>query len=93
LAEAIDFRFTDGAPGRMSREEMLLHVMIHGGYHQGQAGWLVMESSMTPPADGLTSYLRKAEAARRRPGDASDAVESHSAQNRPKGEQCRASMS
>jgi uncharacterized damage-inducible protein DinB len=34
-AESIDFTFTDGAPGRMSREEMLLHVTIHGGYHRG----------------------------------------------------------
>jgi uncharacterized damage-inducible protein DinB len=36
LAETIDFAFTDGAPGRMSREEMLMHVMTHGGCHQGQ---------------------------------------------------------
>jgi uncharacterized damage-inducible protein DinB/putative sterol carrier protein len=87
LAERIDFTFTDGAPGRMSREEMLLHVTTHGGYHRGQVGWIMMENSITPPADGLTSYLHTAEASsRRRPGasDASSvAVESHLTRNRP----------
>ena len=84
LAERIDFTFTDGAPGRMSREEMLLHVTIHGGYHRGQVGWIMTENSITPPADGLTSYLHKAEAsARRRLGASSDAVESHLTENRP----------
>src|SRR5664280_2378080 len=36
LAERIDFAFTDGAPGRMSREEMLMHVITHGIGHRGQ---------------------------------------------------------
>ena len=63
LAERIDFTFTDGEPGRMSREEMLMHVTIHGGSHRGQVGWIMMENSITPPADDrLTSYLHKAEA-------------------------------
>jgi uncharacterized damage-inducible protein DinB/putative sterol carrier protein len=84
LAEWIDFTFTDGAPGRMSREEMLLHVTIHGGYHRGQVGWIMIENSITPPADGLTSYLHKAEAsARRRPGTSGDAVESYLVENGP----------
>jgi uncharacterized damage-inducible protein DinB len=28
--------FTDGAPGRMSREEMLIQVITHGVGHRGQ---------------------------------------------------------
>ena len=84
LAERIDFAFTDGAPGRMSREEMLLHVTIHGASHRGQIGWIMMENSITPPADGLTSYLHKAEAAtRRRTGVPGDIVEIHVAENGP----------
>ena len=84
LAERIDFTFTDGAPGRMSREEMLLHVTIHGASHRGQVGWIMIENSITPPADRLTSYLHKAEAsARRRPVASSDAVESHLSENQP----------
>jgi uncharacterized damage-inducible protein DinB/putative sterol carrier protein len=85
LAERIDFTFTDGAPGRMSREEMLLHVTIHGASHRGQVGWIMTENSITPPADDrLTSYLHKAEAsARRRPALSSGAVESHLTGNGP----------
>jgi len=66
LAERIDFTFTDGEPGRMSREEMLLHVAMHGGGHRGQIGMIMMENSIMPPADRFTSYLHKAEAATRR---------------------------
>ena len=66
LDEQIDFVFTDGEPGRMSREEMLMHVTIHGGGHRGQIGLLMMQNSITPPADRLTSYLHKAEASTRR---------------------------
>jgi uncharacterized damage-inducible protein DinB/putative sterol carrier protein len=76
LAERIDFTFTDGAPGRMSREEMLLHVTIHGASHRGQVGWMMMENSITPPAaDRFTSYLHQAEASARR--RSVGAVESH----------------
>src|SRR5262249_30407187 len=51
LAEEIDFTFTDGEPGRMSREEMLLHVVTHGAGHRGQIGLLMMQNSISPPAD------------------------------------------
>jgi uncharacterized damage-inducible protein DinB/putative sterol carrier protein len=84
LAERIDFTFTDGLPGRMSREEMLMHVTVHGEYHRGQISLIMMENSITPPADGFTSYLHKTEASsRRRPGGSSDTVESHPGENRP----------
>ncbi len=66
LAERIDFTFTDGAPGRMSRAEMLLHVITHGGYHRGQIGWIMRLNSVAPPADGLTTYLHRFEASTRR---------------------------
>src|SRR5215510_11030802 len=66
LAERIDFTFTDGEPGSMSREEMLMHVMLHGGGHRGQVSWIMMENSITPPADRFTTYLHKAEASTRR---------------------------
>ena len=66
LAARIDFTFTDGQPGRMSREEMLLHVAIHGSGHRGQIGLMMMQNSIMPPTDGFTSYLHKAEASTRR---------------------------
>jgi uncharacterized damage-inducible protein DinB len=61
LAERIDFTFTDGAPGRMSREEMLLHVITHGVGHRGQISALMLLNSLTPAADGFTTYLHNAE--------------------------------
>ena len=83
LAERIDFTFTDGLPGRMSREEMLMHVTVHGEYHRGQISLIMMQNSITPPGDGFTSYLHKAEAsARRRAGRPSDALETHPDENR-----------
>ncbi len=66
LAERIDFTFADGLPGRMSREEMLMHVTVHGEYHRGQICLLMMQNSIAPPADGFTSYLHKTEASSRR---------------------------
>jgi uncharacterized damage-inducible protein DinB/putative sterol carrier protein len=66
LAEVIDFTFTDGAPGRMSREEMLMHVVTHGCGHRGQVGWMMLEAGVEPPTDGLTTFLHTAEAAERR---------------------------
>jgi uncharacterized damage-inducible protein DinB len=66
LAERIDFVFTDGLPGRMSREEMLTHVTVHGEYHRGQISLLMMQNSVTPPGDGFTTFLHKTEASSRR---------------------------
>jgi uncharacterized damage-inducible protein DinB len=66
LAEQIDFTFTDGAPGRMSREEMLMHVMTHGVGHRGQVSAVMLLNSVTPARDGFTTYLHNAEALTRR---------------------------
>ena len=66
LRERIDFRFTDGAPGRMSREEMLMHVVTHGVGHRGQISALMLLNSFTPAKDGFTAYLHEIEALTRR---------------------------
>ncbi|HEU4663628.1 MAG TPA: DinB family protein, partial [Dokdonella sp.] len=66
LAERIDFTFTDGAPGRMSREEMLMHVITHGIGHRGQVSALMLLNGVAPSNDGLTTYLHEAEKATRR---------------------------
>jgi uncharacterized damage-inducible protein DinB len=69
LAERIDFAFTDGAPGRLSREEMLMHVITHGVGHRGQVSAVMLLNSVAPASDGFTTYLHNAEAsARRRAG-------------------------
>jgi len=66
LAEQIDFAFTDGVPGRMSREEMLMHVITHGIGHRGQVSALMLLNALAPAKDGFTTYLHEAEASVRR---------------------------
>jgi uncharacterized damage-inducible protein DinB len=66
MAEQIDFTFTDGKPGRMSREEMLMHVITHGVGHRGQVSALMLLNSLTPANDGFTAYLHAADASARR---------------------------
>jgi uncharacterized damage-inducible protein DinB len=66
LAERIDFTFTDGAPGRMSRHEMLMHVITHGVGHRGQISAVMLLNSVTPANDGFATYLHDAEASTRR---------------------------
>lgn len=65
LAERIDFVFTDGARGSMSREEMLMHVITHGVGHRGQISAVMLLNSLAPAKDGFTSYLHEAEGRRR----------------------------
>lgn len=66
LVEQIDFAFTDGAPGRMSREEMLMHVITHGAGHRGQVSALMLLNSVAGAKDGFATYLHEAEAPARR---------------------------
>lgn len=65
LDARIDFTFTDGKPGCMSREEMLLHVITHGIGHRGQVSAIMLFDSVPPAKDGFTTYLHEAEAAAR----------------------------
>jgi uncharacterized damage-inducible protein DinB len=66
LAERIDFTFTDNAPGRMSRDEMLMHVITHGIGHRGQVSAIMLLNSVPPAKDGFMAYLHEAEATTRR---------------------------
>jgi len=66
LTEQIDFTFTDGAAGRMSREEMLLHVITHGIGHRGQVSAVMLLNSRPAVKDGFTTYLHQVEASTRR---------------------------
>lgn len=65
LSEQIDFTFTDGATGRMSREEMLLHLITHGAGHRGQVSAVMLLNSVTSATDGFTTYLHRVEASTR----------------------------
>ena len=65
LAENIEFIFTDGDKGLMSREEMLAHVTAHGAYHRGAAGRFMVQAGTPPPRDLYTRFLHQSEPARR----------------------------
>ncbi|MBB4570707.1 DinB family protein [Rhizobium leucaenae] len=65
LSEALPFVFTDGDRGCMTRQEMLLHIVTHGGYHRGEIGRLLTQLSITPPWDTLAVHLHRADPSRR----------------------------
>ncbi|MDP2096091.1 MAG: DinB family protein [Hydrogenophaga sp.] len=65
LHEKLVFRFTDGDTGSMSREEMLMHVIAHGGYHRGAAGEILRGAGVAPPRDLYTRFLHLSEPSRR----------------------------
>lgn len=65
LRQRICFTFTDGDSGEMSREEMLLHVITHGGYHRGSVGQMLEDAGIDSPPDSLTKFLHRQEAERR----------------------------
>jgi uncharacterized damage-inducible protein DinB len=65
LGQVLDFTFTDGDPGRMSREEILLHVLTHGSYHRGNIGQVLKSIAVNPPRDLYTRFLHTSEPARR----------------------------
>jgi uncharacterized damage-inducible protein DinB len=65
LSEVLAFTFTDGDAGRMTREEILLHVVTHGGYHRGNIGQVLKSISIAPPRDLYTKFLHVSEPTRR----------------------------
>jgi uncharacterized damage-inducible protein DinB len=68
LSRTTAFTFTDGDKGFMSKEEMLIHVALHGGYHRGEIGRLLWQLSMTPPWDTVAVFLHQSDPARRQQG-------------------------
>jgi len=63
--EVLSFRFTDGDAGRMSREEILAHVIHHGSHHRGNVGMLMKLVDRPPPRDLLTRHLHQQDPSRR----------------------------
>ena len=65
LEEEIRFHFTDGSTGRMSREEMLCHVLLHSGYHRGEVGRIMTQVMGRSPRDTFTGFLHEVQKGRR----------------------------
>ncbi|MDO7574530.1 MAG: DinB family protein, partial [Oceanospirillaceae bacterium] len=47
----------DGDRGKITRQEILLHVVTHGGYHRGQVGQIIRAVNVLPPRDIYTRFL------------------------------------
>jgi len=65
LCEKLAFDFTDGDKGFMSREEILLHVALHGGYHRGEVGRILKQRSLETPWDTIAVFLHRDQPNRR----------------------------
>ncbi|MFZ6751146.1 DinB family protein [Undibacterium sp. Ren11W] len=63
--ETMHFVFTDGGHGQMSRAEILMHVITHGGYHRGAVGRILSQLSIAAPRDIYTKFLHESEPGRR----------------------------
>jgi len=68
LAQHVSFTFMDGLAGRMSREEILAHLITHGGYHRGAIGRILLQASVQPPRDTYTVFLHRTQPERRSVG-------------------------
>ncbi len=65
LADPVSFTFTDGDKGCMTREEMIMHVVLHAGNHRGEVGRLLWQARHTPPWDTFAVFLHRTEPGRR----------------------------
>lgn len=59
LDEVVEFTYVaDGQAGRMTRGEMLGHVLTHANSHRGQIGEMLGRLGVAGPPDMLTTFLR-----------------------------------
>ena len=56
--EIVTFQFVGGGEGRMSREEIILHVANHATYHRGFVADMFYQVPAKPPATDLPVFLR-----------------------------------
>jgi uncharacterized damage-inducible protein DinB len=68
LSEKIAFTFTDGEKGYMSREEIITHVVLHGGYHRGEVARILTRLSQEIPWDTFAVFLHRDQPVRRLQG-------------------------
>lgn len=56
--EVVTFEFVGGGEGRMSRAEIILHVVNHATYHRGFVADMFYQVPATPPTTDLPVFLR-----------------------------------
>lgn len=57
LAEVVTFTYTDGDPGRMTKGEMLAHVITHGASHRGAIGKMLETLKVRGASDMVTTFM------------------------------------
>lgn len=62
LDEPVSFTFVGGGEGRMTRLQILMHLVNHTSYHRGFVADLFYQVPARPPITDLTVYLRDAHA-------------------------------
>lgn len=60
LDETVAFEFVGGGAGRMTRGEILLHLVNHTSYHRGFVGEMMYKVPVRAPTTDLTVFLRDA---------------------------------
>jgi uncharacterized damage-inducible protein DinB len=60
LDEIVDFTFISGRTGRVSRGDMLLHIVNHTTYHRGWVAEMFFEVPAKAPAGDLPDFLLEA---------------------------------
>ena len=63
LDATINFTFSNGTPGSMTRAEMILHVAMHGAGHRGQIALLLQKNGIQPFPDRMTDFVEAGETA------------------------------
>jgi uncharacterized damage-inducible protein DinB len=58
LGEQVRFTFVGGGDGLMTREQVLMHIVTHTGYHRGWVAEIFNQVLAKPPTADLTVFLR-----------------------------------
>ncbi len=66
LERIIAFQYTDGDYGRLSIDEILLHLLTHGSNHRGMASRVLASHGLERPKDTFSRFLHELEPFRRK---------------------------
>ena len=58
LSEIVEFEFVGGGNGKMSRTEIIMHVVNHSTYHRGFVSDIMYQIPTQMPANDLPVFLR-----------------------------------
>lgn len=59
LQEVVEFEFIGGGNGKMSRRDILMHVVNHATYHRGHAAGILYQLDISPPTTDFPVFLRE----------------------------------